>query len=54
MYYSLINEIQIQKKAPINVYGEQIYLDKDNNWKIMCLMVGSRILLYQRRRIPTI
>lgn len=52
MYYLLIHEIQIKRKAPIKVSGEQIYLDKANNWKIMCLMVGNKILLHQRR-IPT-
>lgn len=52
IYYFLINEIQ--RKTPVKVSGEQIYLDKENNWKIMCLMVGNRMLFYQRRRIPTI
>lgn len=52
--YLLIDEIQIQRKAPVKVSDEQIYLDKENNWKIMCLMVGNRILFYQRRQIPTI
>lgn len=40
----LIDEIQIQRKAPVKVFNEQIYLDKENNWKIVCLMVGNRIL----------
>lgn len=52
--YLLIDEIQIQRKTPVKVSDEQIYLDKENNWKIMCLMVGNRILFYQRRQIPTI
>lgn len=49
-----IDKIQMQRKAPIKVSGEQIDLDKENNWKIMCLVVGSRMLFYQRRRTPTI
>lgn len=39
----LTEEIQIHRKPPVKASDEQIYLDKEDNWKVMCL-IGNRIL----------
>lgn len=31
--YLLVHEIQIQRKAPIEVSVEKMYLNKENSWK---------------------
>lgn len=36
--YLIIEEIQISRKPPVKASDEQIYLDKENNWKVMCFL----------------